>query len=397
MLAPPPLRAPAALVLIRLGIALLVLGYAVSLAASPLPSAGLPWAVQGWAGAAAAWAAWVWGGRPSAAGALRGGDVPDRRAVAVERCAVGLGYVLTALLPTITRWPAYKFQGLTSLYGALPSLLRYLPDRAAQGVSPNQTGGVLAAVAALAVCLLLLRTAADADSPRDRGTRGGRAAPAVLSALSGTFVLLSGSRAALAALVAALLVVALLRDRRSAWAVAGLTVGSLAAVIARPSLPRELMARLLHEEPLQAKLLARADIWASALRGIADHPFAGIGLGTLNDVLPARYPYGSVGLDYSVSQAHNIVLDTALTMGVPAALGLVSLVAGLLIVGFHSRSERTHTSKLVLGLVAVIIVFVVFGMTDALSLSSPTSLVLWMTTCGVFATGYIQRRVSSLV
>ena len=45
------------------------------------------------------------------------------------------------------------------------------------------------------------------------------------------------------------------------------------------------------------------------------HPFTGIGLGSLNDVLPIRYPYESVGLTYTVTQAHNAVLDTALTMG----------------------------------------------------------------------------------
>lgn len=373
--------------LIRLGVALTALGFAVSLAASPDPVAGLPWALQGWLGAALTWTAWR-------AGASRPVDGPkephkpaeETRAAFVARCFLTLGYTAAVALPAVTDWPTHKFPVLTDVYGALPSLLPHAPALA-EGVSPNQTGGVLAAVAAFSATLLLASVSADGRSIH---TTRVRYAAAGLAALATAGVLLSASRSAFAALSAAVLLTFTLRDRRGVWALAAAAGALLVAIVARPSLPGEVVSLLLHEEPLQAKLLARADIWASALRGVADHPFSGIGLGTLNDVLPVRYPYGSVGLSYTVTQAHNIVLDTALTMGLPAAFGLVLLSTGVVWTGVRARHERKRSSATIMGLTAIVVVFLTFGIADALSLSSPSSSILWIAISGIFYTGYLQ-------
>jgi O-antigen ligase len=397
MLLPAYPRTPAPVVLIQVGAALLVLGCAVSLAASPDPMAGLPWALQSWLGATASWIAWRVGGSANADAKLDAGPAPgsttgateETRAATVARSGLALGYACLVFLPAVTRWPAYKFPMLTPVYGALPSLLRYAPTWAASGYSPNQTGGVLAAVAAFAVCLLFQPPSA---GTRDLRTRGIRPAAGVLAVLTTIAVMLSGSRAALAALVLAVLFAFMLRDRRGIWVVAALVAAALAATAFRPSLPGEFVTRLLHEEPLQTKLLARVDIWASALRGIADHPFSGIGLGTLNEVLPVRYPYGSVGLSYTVTQAHNTFLDTALTTGVPGAFGLLLLIAGVVWTGVAMGREGTLTSSAIMGLTAAMVVFVVFGTTDALSLSSPSSLLIWALVSGLLYTGALQQK-----
>ncbi|MHB9116579.1 MAG: O-antigen ligase family protein [Thermoleophilia bacterium] len=389
MLTPPSTHAPTSTVLIQLGAALLALGFAVSLAYSPDPLTTLPWAIQGWLGAAAAWVAWNRGGTTGARGRRATGSFSlEIRAARVMRTILVSGYACLALLPTATDWPTYKYPTLARVYGALPSLLPYAPDWASSGISPNQTGGILAAVGASAFCLALPRLPRTPSSAR---VRRSHPAATLLAVLSTAAVLLSGSRAALVALVVAVLFTLVLRDRRIVWAVAGMAAALFAASVVRPALPEALLTRLLHEEPLQAKLLARVDIWSSALHGIADHPFAGIGLGTLNDVLPIRYPYGSVGLTYSVTQAHNAVLDTALTMGIPGAFGLILLVTGVVWAGVSAGRTQSCASAPMMGLTVAAVVFVIFGVTDALSLASPSSLLLWLLLCGLFYTGYLQE------
>lgn len=397
---PTPAHVPARFavpkVLLHLGVALLALASAGSLARSPDPLLSLPWAVQVWLGAMATWFAWRQGRPPREGG--RGTEatrLSKKRAERVARAVLVLGYACLVILPLATEWPTYKYPALAPVYSALPSLLPYAPGWAASGISPNQTGGILAAIATFATGMPFPRLSTPVTATRGRRERRVRRVhpvPTLLAILSTGYVILSGSRAALLALVVAVLFVLVLRHRRTLWAVAGLAAIPVAAVAVRPSLPGRLIARLLHEEPLQTKLLARVDIWTSAVHGIADHPFAGIGLGTLNDVLPSRYPYGSVGLTYTVTQAHNFVLDTALTIGIPGAIGLVCLLTGILWTGVAASRTRTPTSGTILGLTAIAVVFVVFGTTDSLSLSSPSSLLLWVVVCGISSTGYLQDR-----
>src|SRR5680860_679407 len=170
------------------------------------------------------------------------------------------------------------------------------------------------------------------------------------------------------------------------WLAAGGAAAAATLMLLLPDIPREFLQRFMHDAPLQTKLLGRADIWASALKGIADHPFAGIGPGALNQVLPVRYPYGVVGLGYTVTQAHNIVLDTALTMGVVGAIGVVCALTGGIwwgvrharmtpLLGVPATCARAFTAPLV--------TFAVFGMTDALSFSSPSSLLFWASLAGL--------------
>jgi len=376
-------REPSPILLIRLGTALLVLAAAASLVGSPDRGASAPWVGLVGAGAVLVWLA-VGGrqdhlGQVPAGGGGRGGGAPrkaarrlsDRmRGTAAARAALAVGYSCLVILPLLTEWPAYKLPALSRVYAAIPSLIPYAPAWLAPGLSPNQTGGVLAACLALAAAFFVRTNRGGPVEPYLRGLRR-MAAPLLIV---GTPVLLAtGSRAALAGLAAAI---------------------SLAA----PDLPRGLLQRFLHDEPLQIKLLARVDIWASALKGIADHPFAGIGLGALNQVLPARYPYGEVGIGYTVTQAHNIVLDTALTVGIVGAVGVVCAVAGGMWWGFrqarvaapsgvHAHAADTHAARVQAtcahAFTAPLVTFTVFGVTDALSFASPAGLVFWTSLAGL--------------
>jgi O-antigen ligase len=159
---------------------------------------------------------------------------------------------------------------------------------------------------------------------------------------------------------------------------AGAILVGLSALALDNRLIGQIAGIFLRDETLDTKLVARLDIWLSALRGIEDHAFTGTGLGVFNDIVPVRYPYESVGLSYSVSQAHNILLDTALALGLPGLAGLLLLLAGMAALAWgHLRSNQAG-GVLAGGVLAACLVYLVFGFTDALSFSSPFGLVLWL-------------------
>jgi O-antigen ligase len=176
----------------------------------------------------------------------------------------------------------------------------------------------------------------------------------------------------------AFLFLLILRDRRWLWLLVGASLLGLVIVALDDRLLTQMAAIFLRDETLDTKLVARLDIWLSALRGIEDHAFTGTGLGVFNEIVPVRYPYESVGLSYSVSQAHNVLLDTALTLGLPGLSGLLLLIAGMALGAKEQLGSRRGGRALAGGVLSATLVYLVFGLTDALSFSSPFGLVLWV-------------------
>ena len=272
-----------------------------------------------------------------------------------------------ALLSTLltSRWPTYKLSWLGPLYSALPSI-RSL-SWGGQGLQPNQTGGFLAACTAFAAVM-----AASPSSPRHR-----RWVALGLVILGSIVVFMTGSRAALAGLLVVYLAILVIRSRRFLWAWAAGTVAAVVGSIVSGRLTT-IVGFFLRDEGLDTKLASRLDIWSSALRGIDDHFFTGIGLGVFNQVIPARYPYHVVGLSFPVSQAHNLFLDIALAIGFPGVAGFVLLLVGSAILALDWLGDATSTAPIALGILASLVVYLVFGITDSISLSVPTSFIVWL-------------------
>lgn len=357
----------------RLGAALLALAAVVSLAASPDRRTSLPYVVQALLGAGCLLAV---AGRP--ARAVRRLATPDRLITAF----VGLGYVALVGILLSTRWPAYKLSFLSGVYAALPSI-RSLPiSLLAQGLTPNQAGGLMAGFTAVAVAITLdpgrlLRSSAT-DATEDAVSHRRRVSAGVLTICGVMVVFMTGSRAALAAVGVATLVMLILRTRRWLLLPAGGAVIAVALAIFRPGLPGSLFAIFLRDETVETKLVARLDIWRSVLGAIQDHVFTGIGLGVLNQVLPFRYPYETVGLSFTVTHAHDVYLDTALTLGIFGLVGLMLLLAGIVYTALAVPDGLFATRNYARAMLAATVVFMIFGITDALSLSTPSSIVLWV-------------------
>jgi O-antigen ligase len=294
--------------------------------------------------------------------------------IRVTRLFLLLGYVVLATALLATRWPSYKLSWLGPLYGHLPSVQSLPIAWLALGIQPNQTGGVLAAMVAFALPLCL------AGRRGLVATGGGwtlRAAQ-VLVGTGTVVVFMTGSRAALAAEGVALAFALVLRGRRWLWLPGGALGATVLLAIFWPHVLQSMAGLLLRDETVDTKMIARLDIWLSALRGIVDHPYSGIGLGVFNEVIPTRYPYQTVSLSYSASQAHNVFLDTALSIGLPGLVGLLSLLAGIAILAWKPIASVGRSTPVLAGLTASAIVFVIFGITDSFSLSTPSSFILWL-------------------
>ncbi|MCZ7664322.1 MAG: O-antigen ligase family protein [Thermoleophilia bacterium] len=350
---------------LRLGAWLFVVASLASLWATPDLSASLPAVLQLLAGAALVLilAGWMEKKRPA------GISTTSRL---LDACLL-LGFGVLALTLLGTRWPEYKLSFLSGLYGALPSL-RSLPlGILSREMSPNQAGGILATFVAFGLAPAFTRSRVSGALLRRQ-----RIAARALVGAGTVVVFMTGSRAALAGIAAALLLVTVAAGRRWLW-VPGIAAGTLAlASGVDRSVPGHLLGLLIRDETIGTKLVARLDIWSSALNGIQDHAFTGIGLGVLNEVLPIRYPYESVGLTYTVTQAHNIFLDTALTLGLLGLGALVCLLLGMGLSVAQSSGRDANQKLMAKGVMAATVVFVVFGMTDSLSLSTPASVVLWL-------------------
>ncbi|NLT35931.1 MAG: O-antigen ligase family protein [Gaiellales bacterium] len=354
----------------RLGALLLGMSFIVSLAASPAPWRSFPWTMLGLCGA----------GSVVLASSVR----VFHRPTAVDRYLGGLvavGYLLVLAGVLLADWPEQKSAFLTPLYAHLPTL-RGLPlNGLAAGVQPNQIGGVLAVIGACAFNLGLTRP----NSTVVAGRRMLRPAAWLLCGLCVAVVFLTGSRAALVAFTAAAMATLIMRDRRWVWvpAAAAFALGLMALLV--PDVLRAISDAFLRDETASTKVMARLDIWVSALQGIEDHAFTGIGLGVFNDIVPLRYPYETVGLSYTVSQAHNIVLDTALALGVPGCLGLITMVSGLVTTSIKTIRRKSLGSSLSTCLLMGLVAYFIFGITDSLPLSNPSSLTLWFCSFGIIA------------
>jgi putative inorganic carbon (HCO3(-)) transporter len=355
---------------LQLGAALILVAALASLAATPRPVASLPWVFQAVAGATLVlWLSSGWGERVARR------VTPRRQVFAV----LAVGGIVFLIVLTGTRWPGYKLSYLSPLYAALPSW-RSLPAAFfSTGISPNQAGATLAIFVAYALAV--------AVSPRAaHPSRLLRTGAGALAVAGGIVVFVTGSRASIAAIATSLVLVLVLRNRQWLWLPGAAAGVILSMLVLEPGMVTDLVNPVLREEALATKVVARLDIWTSALRGIQDHPYTGIGFGALDDVLPIRYPYETVGLSYTVTHAHNVFLDFALTLGLPGFAGFMLLLIGAGGVA-HSgirkskstaRNEENGSAYLAItGSLAAITVLVVFGLSDSLSLSTISGILLW--------------------
>lgn len=130
-----------------------------------------------------------------------------------------------------------------------------------------------------------------------------------------------------------------------------------------------------------ANLIGRLDIWQRALTAIADFPLTGVGLGAFRYLAIAYAPFFTVDpVLADVGHAHNIFLQTALDMGIP---GLIAYSALLLLCAAGGwqlyRRATTMTGRTISGgLLASLLAFHLFSLTDAVAPGARPIFTLWL-------------------
>ena len=276
------------------------------------------------------------------------------------------------------------------LFLVLLSVMRDRADAQRLGIAL-----VLGAVVSAVVALALIPTGAvvtDAGPPRLRGLFGSpnnlalileRALPVTVG-LALAVASRPRLRTAAWAAAAVLAAVLVLTFSRGAWigALAGLAfalypvwrraprlsriaapligVGLIVAVVITTG---DHLARLLR--PSDAATAARPLLWDSAWRMLADNPVLGVGPDNFLYHYP-DYIRPEAWAEPNISHAHNIALDTWLTLGIP---GLVVLVAVLAVYARTWRAARRRSMggsrALVYGLGGAMLATLVHGMVDS--------------------------------
>ncbi len=299
----------------------------------------------------------------------------------------GLGISVLGLLGM--QW-LEKVGPLATVIARLPHLISGLPG-AAEGFHPNEVAGALLWIIPLALVLafVLLRK----RSPQKwLGIILGLAALWMLGVL-----LLSQSRSGWFGLTAACLIMIAFVNRALRWIMTGLALGAmlLIAVIG----PNQIGSKIFDPEAgnatttsLQSTLGSlnwnfRLEVWRTAVQGISDFPFTGMGLGTFRKVSRLFYPL-SIPPDYDFAHAHNELLQAGLDLGVPGLITFVAIYLGAfgMLWRLWNSASALETRYIALGLAGGLSAHAIYGLTDAIALGAKPGFLFWILiglTCGL--------------
>ena len=273
---------------------------------------------------------------------------------------LGIGLGVAALGLFGTSWATSKITFLDSIMAHIPTFIQGLQG-SETGFNPNEVAGALTWVLPLMIALsvvLLSPLQKQPDHAGHPGTRRewvakdvGKQAAAkkvrrwrlpvtVLCLLGGLFVgavfLLAQSRSAYIGLVLTLLAfLMIVLPARWRWY-------SLIALVVLAALLGLLVAshwEMVHtwiggsdqaanSELSLNSLEGRLEVWSSAIYGIQDFPFTGMGMNTFRKVVPVLYPLFTISPDIDIGHAHNEFLQAALDLGIPGLIAFLALYIG---------------------------------------------------------------------
>lgn len=137
-------------------------------------------------------------------------------------------------------------------------------------------------------------------------------------------------------------------------------------------------------------LTGRPAIWYRALHALADFPLTGLGPGAFGATVDTLYP----GFEPPIEDAHDLYLETALDLGIPALaafLVFVGILARRLAAAAAASPRRGFRRALVLGLGGALAAHLLHALVDSVS---PGSLggVAWWFLCGLILSVPVARR-----
>jgi putative inorganic carbon (hco3(-)) transporter len=295
----------------------------------------------------------------------------------------------------------YKLPLLAPVFERIPPVLKGVFQGAENGFSPNQVAGALLFVLPLLLAFILYW-----PQPH-QWRRWLWWLTCFAAALIGCVLLLTQSRAGWLGMICAVISLLLLPWRWGRWALLVtvlIVLGALISGVSLPSGPTE--ALIVDGEGAIHTLLSRQEIWSSALAGIHDFAFTGMGLGTFRSVVHLLYPIPSSPAQYDVAHAHNFFLQSALDLGVPGLVALCSIyltaAAQLVCLWGWSTQPESNAARHVrgwgvwsVGFAACLIGQTIYSMLDAVALGSKPSFLFWVLFALIFAAANLASRLAA--
>lgn len=289
------------------------------------------------------------------------------------------GFVFLGILNA--HW-LFKIPVLSQIVALLPSSLIDIPD-AGTGVHANQIAGTLLFLLPLFAGVVIGWLAGRRSYKGLLGWIG-------LFGLSALLVLLTQSRTGWLAVAGTLFLLSfcwgILLPRthrlwRWIWAGIGLMSAAGLAVLAWVG-PQRLLD--IWQNPSQETIVGnvgsigfRQEVWRWGITAVTDFPFTGTGLGTYRRVVRRLYPL-NFRPDYDISHAHNLLLQTALDIGLPGLVTYLALIMVVVLLLWQAAKRDEGLRPFAMGFLGVIIALHLFGIADALALGSKTTLMFWI-------------------
>jgi len=281
-------------------------------------------------------------------------------------------------------WHDFKIPLLSPLYRHLPRLIQGVPRTMQGGFHPNEVGGTLAMLIPLLLAPLLARDSSchllESSELSGRWHTGSslRSLSLGLALLAATFTLiLTQSRTAIVATLAALLFMGALHSRVVLYAAAAAVAGLILALWRWGATPLLEAALKL---PGSYTWQGRPEIWRNAWQVLCDYPLTGIGLNTFAPVSRARYTYLLAPPDWDFVHAHNILLQVGVDLGLIGLACFLAFLVVFFLVGLrtYSTAQDRTTRWLISGLMASMAAYLAFGSIDAITLGAKPALLVWM-------------------
>jgi len=299
--------------------------------------------------------------------------VNHRDALALARWLPLLGWAVVALGLVGIDWVVFKLPVLTPIYQHLPRLIQGVPRTMSGGFHPNEVGGTLAMLIPAVAALWPERGEASAGG-RLRALVGSRGFILLTLAAMAGLLLLTQSRAAIAATALALAFLGAVRWRWVRCALAAAAILAVGLVMWRG--PAAILDAVL-SLPGSHTWAGRPEIWGNALRAWRDFPLTGVGLNAFEPVSRARYAYLIAPPTWDFVHAHNILLQIGVDLGLVGLAAFIALLVALGIVGLRAGKLAGWRGRLAGGLLASVVAYLAFGLIDAITLGAKPSAWLW--------------------
>ncbi|MCL6647548.1 MAG: O-antigen ligase family protein [Chloroflexi bacterium] len=306
----------------------------------------------------------------------------EQRAVAAACGLVLTGGAAFLLSPVLADWPAYK----TPLLPQLEGVYRQMPLLVSGVIRGTPRGGIhVNQLAGTATLLLPLGCALGLTAFQRREWRSRRwlVSLSVLVVVVGlAMLLLSQSRSGYLGALVGLAVLGgwwALRLPRW-WRLGAVLAGGSSVSVVGWMMAAHALRWLGTSEPSVDSFLGRLELWNRASLMLLDFPFTGIGPGQFSLFLHHFYTPLLITPEEYIPHAHNVVLQLGLDLGIPGGLAVLGLIVQMLwrLARTGWRAASPVGGTLALGIVAGLLGFLCYGLTDAIALTARGALVLWV-------------------